>query len=300
MHILIVEDDPVIADVLGMTLDEAGHFHSIAHNIEAALTELKHINVDAVLLDINLPDGDGTRLARLIRKKDIPVPILVVSGNAGIDDKINALGAGADGYLTKPFDRFELLANLDAIMRRTHGHSASTIGVGNLEVDLNRHLALIDGEQLPLTGKEFRIIEFLALRKGSVLSKAAFLSHLYGGMDEPEPKIIDVFMCKLRRKMELAGAKNVVIDTVWGQGYILREGNMPIDGQPMMNDDHDPVGNNADTAQDSDNTAGNTKDGSDHHLNNGSGAQELSAQNQAKRTATDAGNSAVTRYSRTG
>ena len=139
------------------------------------------------------------------------------------DDKIAALGAGADGYLTKPFDRFELLANLDAIIRRTHGHSSATVSVGNLEVDLNRHLALIDGEQLPLTGKEFRIVEFLALRKGSVLSKTAFLSHLYGGMDEPEPKIIDVFICKLRRKLEIAGARGVSIDTVWGQGYILRE-----------------------------------------------------------------------------
>lgn len=223
MHVLVVEDDPVIADVLGMTLDEAGHFHSKANNIEGALTELKHNTIDAVLLDINLPDGDGTRLARLIRNKNIHVPILVVSGNAGVDDRITALGAGADGYLTKPFDRFELLANLDAIIRRTHGHSSATIMIGNLEVDLNRHLALIDGEQIPLTGKELMIVEFLALRRGSVLSKAAFLNHLYGGMDEPEPKIIDVFMCKLRRKLELAGAKNVSIDTVWGQGYILRD-----------------------------------------------------------------------------
>ena len=223
MHILIVEDDPVVADVLGMTLEEAGHFQSTAHNIETALAELKHNAIDAVLLDINLPDDDGTRLARLIRKNHVPVPILVVSSNASTDDKIAALGAGADGYLTKPFDRFELLANLDAIIRRTHGQSSATVSVGNLEVDLNRHLALVAGTQLPLTRKEFRIVEFLALRKGSVLSKTAFLSHLYGGMDEPEPKIIDVFICKLRRKLELAGASGVSIDTVWGQGYVLRE-----------------------------------------------------------------------------
>ena len=223
MHILIVEADPVVADVLGMTLEEAGHFQSTAHNIETALAELKHNAIDVVLLDINLPDGDGTRLARLIRKNHVPVPILVVSGNARTDEKIAALGAGADGFLTKPFDRFELLANLDAIIRRTHGHSSTTVSAGNLEVDLNRHLALVAGTQLPLTGKEFRIVEFLALRKGSVLSKTAFLSHLYGGMDEPEPKIIDVFICKLRRKLELAGASGVSIDTVWGQGYILRE-----------------------------------------------------------------------------
>ena len=223
MHILIVEDDPVVADVLGMTLEEAGHFQSAAHNIETALAELKHNTIDAVLLDINLPDGDGTRLARLIRKNYMPVPILVVSGNAETDDKIAALGAGADGYLTKPFDRFELLANLDAIIRRTQGHSSATVSAGNLEVDLNRHLALVAGEALPLTGKEFRIVELLALRKGSVLSKTAFLSHLYGGTAEPEPKIIDVFICKLRRKLESAGARGVSIETVWGQGYTLRE-----------------------------------------------------------------------------
>ena len=167
-----------------------------------------------MLLDINLPDGDGTRLARLIRKNHMPLPILVVSGNASTDDKIAALSAGADGYLTKPFDRFELLANLDAIIRRTHGHSSATVSVGNLEVDLNRHMALIEGHQLQLTGKEFRIVEFLALRKGSVLSKTAFLSHLYGGMDEPEPKIIDVFICKLRKKIKTAGAQHALIETV--------------------------------------------------------------------------------------
>ena len=223
MDILIVENDPVVADVLGMTLEEAGHFQLTANNIETALAELKHNNIDAVLLDINLPDGDGTRLARLIRKNHMPVPILVISGNASTDDKIAALGAGADGYLTKPFDRFELLANLDAIIRRTNGHSSTTVSAGNLEVDLNRHLALVEGDPLPLTGKEFRIVEFLALRKGSVLSKTAFLSHLYDSINEPEPKIIDVFICKLRRKLEIAGARGVSIDTVWGQGYILRE-----------------------------------------------------------------------------
>ena len=153
----------------------------------------------------------------------MPVPILVVSGNIGIDDKITALGAGADGYLAKPFDRYELVVNLDAIIRRTHGHSSATINVRNLMEDLSRNYAKISDARLDLTAKEFRIIEFLALHKGAALSKDAFLNHLYGGIDEPEPKIIDVFMCKLRRKLADAGATGVVIDTIWGQGYILRE-----------------------------------------------------------------------------
>ena len=139
MRVLVVEDDPIVADVLRMTLEETGYFKTTADIIESALFELKHNRIDAVLLDLNLPDGDGTRLARLIRKNHMPVPILVVSGNSGIDDKITALGAGADGYLTKPFDRYELVANLDAIIRRTHGHSSATVNVGNLMVDLSRN-----------------------------------------------------------------------------------------------------------------------------------------------------------------
>ena len=143
MHVLIVEDDPIVADVLGMTSQEAGHFKTTANTIETALSELKHNRVDGILLDLNLPDGDGTRLARLVRKNHILVPILVISGNSGIGEKITALGAGADGYLTKPFDRYELMVNLGAIMRRTHGHGSATISVGNLVVDLSRNYAKV-------------------------------------------------------------------------------------------------------------------------------------------------------------
>ncbi|XDZ67694.1 response regulator transcription factor [Alphaproteobacteria bacterium LSUCC0226] len=223
MHVLIVEDDPIVADVIGMTIEEAGHFKTTANTIETTLLELKHSRIDAILLDLNLPDGDGTRLARLVRKNHMLVPILVISGNSGIDEKITALGAGADGYLTKPFDRYELMANLDAIMRRKHGHGSATISVGNLIFDLSRNYAKVGEKRLDLTAKEFRIIEFLALRKGAVLSKDAFLSHLYGGIDEPEPKIIDVFICKLRRKLVDNGTEGLNIDTIWGQGYTLRE-----------------------------------------------------------------------------
>ena len=223
MHVLIVEDDPIVADVLGMTLEEAGHFKTTANTIETALSELKHNRIDAILLDLNLPDGDGTRLARLVRKNHILVPILVISGNSSIDEKITALGAGADGYLTKPFDRYELMANLDAIMRRTHSHGSATISVGNLVVDLSRNYAKAGGTRLELTAEEFQIIEFLALRKGAVLSKNAFLNHLYGCIDEPDPRIIDVFICKLRHKLVENGAEGLSVDTVWGRGYILRE-----------------------------------------------------------------------------
>ena len=109
MHVLIVEDDPIVADVFGMTLEEAGHFNRTANTIETALSEFKHSRIDAIPLDLNLPDGDGTRLGRLVRKNHMLVPISVISGNSGIDEKITALGAGADGYLTKPSDRKGIL-----------------------------------------------------------------------------------------------------------------------------------------------------------------------------------------------
>ena len=147
--------------------------------------ELKHNQIDAVLLDINLPHEDCTRLACLIRKNHMPVPILVVSGSIWIDYKTTVIGAGADGYLTKPFDRYELVANLEAIIRRTHGHSSATVNVGNLIADPSRNYAKISDTKLDLNTKEFRIIEFLALRKGAALSKGAFMNHLYGGIDEP-------------------------------------------------------------------------------------------------------------------
>ena len=223
MNILIVEDDNVIADAIGITLSQAGYHHVHTKTIEEALNELNHNHVDAVLLDINLPDGDGTRLTRLIRKTYLPAPILVISGNSRVDDRITALGAGADGYLTKPFDRYELPAYPEAIIRRANGHASTLIKVGNLMMDLSRNLISIDGKFVPLTQKEYQIVNLLCMRKGAVLSKESFISHIYGGIDEPDSKIINVFVCKLRRKLEKSGLKNARIDTVWGQGYVLRD-----------------------------------------------------------------------------
>ena len=223
MHVLIVEDDQIVVDVLGMASEEAGHFKTTANTIETALSELKHNRIDAILLDLNLPDGDGTRLARVVRKNLILVLILVISGNRGIDEKITALGGGANGNLTKPYDLYELMANLNVIMRLTHGHGSAAISAGNLVVDLSRNYTKGGETGLELTTKEFWIIEFLALRKGAVFSKDAFLNRLYGGIGEPEPKIINVFIYKLRRKLVENGAEGLSVDTVWGQGYILRE-----------------------------------------------------------------------------
>jgi len=148
---------------------------------------------------------------------------LILSGLTELDNKIKGLGFGADDYLTKPFDKRELFARIQAIIRRSKGHSESIIRTGRLTVNLDTRTVEVDSHPVHLTGKEYGILELLSLRKGTTLTKEMFLNHLYGGMDEPELKIIDVFVCKLRKKLSTATTGDNYIETVWGRGYVLRD-----------------------------------------------------------------------------
>jgi two-component system, cell cycle response regulator CtrA len=148
---------------------------------------------------------------------------LILSGLAGIEDKVKGLGFGADDYMTKPFHKNELVARIHAIVRRSKGHAQSVIQTGDLLVDLDTKTVEVNGQQVHLTGKEYQMLELLSLRKGKTLMKEVFLNHLYGGMNEPERKIIDVFICKLRKKLANASGGKDYIETVWGRGYVLRE-----------------------------------------------------------------------------
>ena len=162
-------------------------------------------------------------MLRSLRSAKIGTPILILSGLASIEDKIKGLGLGADDYLPKPFHKDELIARIHAIVRRSKGHAQSHISVGDLIVNLDAKSVELHGVGLHVTGKEYQILELLALRKGATLTKEMFLNHLYGGMDEPEAKIIDVFICKLRKKLANASGGLDYIETVWGRGYTLRE-----------------------------------------------------------------------------
>jgi two-component system cell cycle response regulator CtrA len=223
MRVLLVEDDAAVAASIEMMLRKENFICDTTELGEDGLEIGKLYDYDIIILDLMLPDIDGYEVLRRLRASRVRTPILILSGLAELDHKIRGLGYGADDFLTKPFDRRELIARIQAIVRRSKGHSESVIRTGKLVVNLDTRSAEVEGKPLHLTGKEYGILELLSLRKGSTLTKDMFLNHLYGGMDEPELKIIDVFVCKLRKKLAQATGGEHYIETVWGRGYVLRD-----------------------------------------------------------------------------
>jgi two-component system, cell cycle response regulator CtrA len=187
-----------------------------------ALELARHYDYDVMVMDMALPDGDGADAVRRIRNARIDTPIILQAGADRPQARVKAFAMGADDVVTKPIDHAELFARMQAIIRRSKGFSQPTLRCGNVELSLDSHEVTVGGRPVKLTGKEYAILELLVLRKGMVLTKEVFLNHLYGGMDEPEMKIIDVFVCKLRKKLAEAGAPSL-ISTVWGRGYMVRD-----------------------------------------------------------------------------
>ncbi|MBN9562974.1 MAG: response regulator transcription factor [Alphaproteobacteria bacterium] len=224
MRVLLIEDDLTTARGLSLMLKSGGAVVDQADTGEEALELVRHYDYDVVILDLMLPDMEGYEVVRRMRAARIETPVLIVSGLSRPQAKVKGLGMGADDFITKPFDKAELLARMQAVVRRSKGFSQPTLRVGSLVLNLDSRDVTVEGQPVHLTGKEYAILELLVLRKGMVLTKEAFLNHLYGGMDEPEMKIIDVFVCKLRKKLAQAGGENL-IGTVWGRGYMIREPN---------------------------------------------------------------------------
>ena len=223
MRILLIEDDPTTARSIEMMLGHANLNTYTTDMGEEGVDLAKLYDYDLILLDLGLPDMHGYDVLRQLRVARIDTPILILTGADDPETKVKGFASGADDYLTKPFHREELVARIHAIIRRSKGHSQSVIRTGPIAVNLDAKSVEVDEQPVHLTGKEYQMLELLSLRKGTTLTKEMFLNHLYGGMDEPELKIIDVFVCKLRKKLaEATGGKNY-IETVWGRGYVLRD-----------------------------------------------------------------------------
>ena len=225
MRVLLIEDDSATAQSIYLMLRSAS-FNVYTTDLGEEGVDLgKLYDYDIILLDLNLPDMSGFEVLRSLRVSKVKTPILILSGLAGIEDKVRGLGFGADDYMTKPFHKDELIARIHAIVRRSQGHAVSVVQSGDLTINLNHKTVEVCGAHVHLTAKEYQILEILCLRKGTTLTKEMFLNQLYGGMDEPEIKIIDVFICKLRKKLANASGGKNYVETVWGRGYTLREPN---------------------------------------------------------------------------
>ena len=222
MRALLIEDDSCTAQSIERML-KCERFNVYTTDLGEEGVDLgKLYDFDIVLLDLNLPDMSGFEVLRSLRVCKVKTPILILSALAGIDVKVKGLTYGADDYVTKPFHKDELVARIHALVRRSKGHAHCVIQTDDLTVNLETKTVEVNGVQVHLTDKEYQMLELLSLRKGTTLTKETFLNHLYGGMHEPEQKIVDVFICKLRKKLADASNGKDYFETVWGRGYMLR------------------------------------------------------------------------------
>ncbi len=223
MRVLIIEDNEAVSQMIELMLSGKGFNVTAAALGEEGVDYAQSCDYDAIVLDLQLPDMSGFEVLKKLRQAKVQTPVLMLSGNMAIDAKVKSLSTGADDYMTKPFHRDELIARIHAVVRRAQGHAETVITTGKLNVNLDSRTVEAKGVRVRVTGREYQILELLSLRKGATLSKNMVLDHLYGGMDEPEIKIIDVFICKLRKKLAAACDGEQYIETIWGSGYRLHD-----------------------------------------------------------------------------
>jgi two-component system cell cycle response regulator CtrA len=219
--VLLVDDDREAAAGIALFLKAAGAHVDIAGDAAEAFDYLDHYDYEAVVLDVLLPGIQGYDILARMRARGIATPVLMLSGLIQPDARIKGLGLGADDFVSKPADHRELLARLQAVVRRSAGYSQAVLRAGSVTLDPAGRTVAVSGRPVALTGKEFGALELLLLRRGRVVRKEVFLDHLYDGLSDPGVRVIDVYICTLRRKLAQAGARDL-IGTVTGQGYIVR------------------------------------------------------------------------------
>lgn len=223
MRILLAEANHGLRRSLDLNLSANGFQveHALTGEIAIALGESQAF--DLILMDLDLPGAGGLEVLRTLRLRRIKTPVVILTASAAIDLKVKALAGGADDYVVKPVTGDELIARIRAVIRRCSGLTLAVMRVGELTIDMAAKKVDVGGRPTHLTGREYQLVELMGLRRGKPLTKESVLTSLYGGGDEPEPKIIDVFVCKIRRKLALAGGDPGVIQTVWGGGYLMAD-----------------------------------------------------------------------------
>jgi DNA-binding response OmpR family regulator len=222
MRILIVEDDPTLADILRQGLEEEDYAVDLSLDGEDGLWRATTVDYDAVVLDIMLPKVNGLEILERMRREGRRAPVLLLTARDGVDDRVRGLDTGADDYLVKPFDWNELLARVRALVRRGGRGASPVLTYGDVELDPAAHAARRGGQLLDLTPKEFQLLRLLLREPEAVLSRTAIIDHIYDDDFEGFSNVIDVFVGRLRRKLQALG-DSPLIHTVRGVGYVLRE-----------------------------------------------------------------------------
>ena len=222
MRILVVEDDDKIASFLAKGLKQSGFSVDIASDGEEALSLCRSVNYDSVVLDIMLPKLDGLSVLRTIRREKKLVPVLLLSAKASVDNRVTGLHAGADDYLTKPFAFSELLARLQALIRRaTHVAEPTTLAVGDLSMNLLTREVFRAGQKIELQSREFALLELLLRHPGRPITKTMILEHIWDYSFDPQTNVVDVLAHRLRSKLE-KGFPSKIVHTIRGVGYVIK------------------------------------------------------------------------------
>ena len=222
MRILVAEDHPRLARSIAEGLRDEGYAVDLTFDGQEAAFLAQSNPYDCIVLDIMLPGLDGWQILGRLRERSVGVPVLCLTARDAVADRVRGLDLGADDYLVKPFEWEELLARLRAVIRRGHDQPSATIRVGDLEIDCARKAARRADEALTLTAREFALLEYLAHRRGRVVSRAEIWDHLYDEHDEAASNVVDVYIGFLRKKIDRPHRVKL-IHTRRGQGYVLTD-----------------------------------------------------------------------------
>ncbi len=224
MRVLVVEDDDKISSFVKKGLEQSGYAVDCVKTAEDGFAYLRQTPYDASIVDIMLPGMDGLTMVQRVREEDIETPIIILSAKRSVEDRIKGIQTGSDDYLTKPFSFSELLARLQALMRRAgRGKSTTTLTYGDLTLDLLRHEAKRGEEVIELQPREFSLLEYMIRNAGTVLSKTMIMEHVWNYDFDPQTNVVDVLVWRLRKKVD-EGYEPKLIHTVRGVGYVLKSG----------------------------------------------------------------------------